>query len=500
MGVTSGLRAGSGGTGVRAGAGGSGVAAGSAAFNAIAALDWLHAYWTEGPEFEALALADAATVTNWPDEVGSLDLTNASSSMVLDAVNAAFNDKPTLYAAGGANGTKLSATAGATTPVPYSIVMVAKVTAGEGTNAHLIDSVASSPRYFIQPNASAWRYGNTATIDGALYSLEAVVDLHLHVVRFASATRHDVDGINYSLNGVSGTLGFNGISLLARYATNALIVGNVAFLGVYAGDIFADPDFDAFEAAIADHYGITIEPAAISAVAATVIGDAWGHWDASDTGSITVTSGNDADQIDDQTGNGHHLVGASGQKPQSGTRTLNGLNVLDFITNDHMTLAGMTLGMTNFTVMAALVRDGGSTGSGIVTFHNGGTNDYDNTNSAEAMASSSSQIISDIHDGNTSATVGQPNGVYAVRKAGTATGSGTIRALAGNGTESMRKFNSTASGTATDMYLGVRRVGGIPTTFFDGAIGEVIVWDRALTDDELRSVGASLAAKWGFAT
>lgn len=498
MGVTTGLRAGSGGTGLRAGAGGSGVASGP--FDPITAIGWLHAYWTEGPEFQALALADAAAVTNWPDEVSTLDLANASSSMVFDAVNSTFNGKPTLRAAGGANGTQLSATAGGTTAVPFSVVMVAKVDSGAGTNAHLIDSPTSSPRYFIQPSTNTWRYGNTSTIDGALYTLEAAADLHLHVVRFSATSRHDVDGINYALRGSSGTSGFNGISLLCRYATNGMITGDVAFLGVYAGDIFADPDFDAFEAALAEHYNITIEPAAITADAATVIADAWGHWDASDTGSITVTSGNDADQIDDQTGNGHHLVGASGQKPQSGTRTLNGLNVLDFITNDHMTLAGMTLGMTNFTVMAALVRDGGSTGSGIVTFHNGGTNDYDNTNSAEAMASSSSQIISDIHDGNTSATVGQPNGVYAVRKAGTATGSGTIRALAGNGTESMRKFNSTASGTATDMYLGVRRVGGIPTTFFDGAIGEVIVWDRALTDDELRSVGASLAAKWGFAT
>ena len=54
---------------------------------------------------------------------------------------------------------------------------------------------------------------------------------------------------------------------------------------------------------------------------------AW--FDPSDTGSITA-SGGIVSQLDDLSGNGNHVTNASGKGPVTGTRTHNGLNVLDY--------------------------------------------------------------------------------------------------------------------------------------------------------------------------
>ena len=54
-------------------------------------------------------------------------------------------------------------------------------------------------------------------------------------------------------------------------------------------------------------------------------------YDASDTASITDAGAGAVSQLNDKSGNGNHLVQATGgSRPTTGTRTINGLNVLDF--------------------------------------------------------------------------------------------------------------------------------------------------------------------------
>src|SRR5574337_1119294 len=54
-----------------------------------------------------------------------------------------------------------------------------------------------------------------------------------------------------------------------------------------------------------------------------------GWYDASDSSTITQ-SGGLVSQLDDKSGRGNHLTGSGGDRPTTGTRTINGLNVLDF--------------------------------------------------------------------------------------------------------------------------------------------------------------------------
>jgi len=58
-----------------------------------------------------------------------------------------------------------------------------------------------------------------------------------------------------------------------------------------------------------------------------------GWWDASDATTMAESSGSVASMAD-KSGSGNALIGGSGNRPETGARTLNGLNVLDFANND----------------------------------------------------------------------------------------------------------------------------------------------------------------------
>jgi len=61
-----------------------------------------------------------------------------------------------------------------------------------------------------------------------------------------------------------------------------------------------------------------------------------GWWDASDLSTITEAAGK-VSQLDDKSGNGNHMTQASGSlQPTTGTRSQNGLNVLDFVPSNRL--------------------------------------------------------------------------------------------------------------------------------------------------------------------
>ncbi|MCC7259478.1 MAG: FG-GAP repeat protein [Alphaproteobacteria bacterium] len=78
--------------------------------------------------------------------------------------------------------------------------------------------------------------------------------------------------------------------------------------------------------------------------------------DASDTASITKNGSNQVSQWNDKSGQNNHLTQASAtEKPLSGTRTLNGLNVLDFISDDSLATAWPWAAPVSFPITAFLV-------------------------------------------------------------------------------------------------------------------------------------------------
>ena len=81
--------------------------------------------------------------------------------------------------------------------------------------------------------------------------------------------------------------------------------------------------------------------------------DAW--YDASDAATISAT-GALVDQWNDKSGNGYHLTAAGGNRPSTGTRTQNSLNVIDADGTNQMEVSGVVMN-TSFSIFIVGVVD-----------------------------------------------------------------------------------------------------------------------------------------------
>lgn len=212
--------------------------------------------------------------------------------------------------------------------------------------------------------------------------------------------------------------------------------------------------------------------------------------DAADTATISQ-SGGLVSQWDDKSGHGYHATQAtSSAQFGTGSRTINGRNAVECDgSNDFMTLPSglytMTTGATTTfiafqtdTIAASnqLLMDGGATGfnyrpgwivsSGIKTIHNAAStsnealiNSVVNTTGPHIVTMKRDDVLQTIYfDGGSATTAPAING--------------TMTAL--------RICRSTGS-----------------TSPYDGLIGEILIYTRALNDTERGNVRSYLSTKWG---
>ena len=203
---------------------------------------------------------------------------------------------------------------------------------------------------------------------------------------------------------------------------------------------------------------------------------AW--YDASDTASITA-SGGAVSQLNDKSGNGNHLTqSVAGSKPTTGTRTIAGLNTLDFDGGDSLntvTADGQT------PVQAYVVCEPDTVAAGSRTMLNwGGAN---------------AQWYIDANDPSIYFGVGV---ISAANQASAATpllvagyDRGTSDIVRANGTTATGNAGALTAATAG----GLGGVGGV--NFFDGKIAEVLVFNKALPTIYDLAVREYLAKKWG---
>lgn len=209
---------------------------------------------------------------------------------------------------------------------------------------------------------------------------------------------------------------------------------------------------------------------------------AW--WDASDAATITDAGGGAVSAWADKSGSGYNLTAAGTARPTTGTRTINGLNVLDFDGgSDVLSLTGFN--QPAICVYAVIEPDtisgtdlivhSGTTGSddwsfylnaGTPTFFGGGSSATCTALSAGTLVLMRSWAIG----------VGSNGWAFKMR----ANGNQGAAALSG-----------------VKIYTGLQ-VGNTDTgsNFYDGKIGEVVLVAQGLsagTDSDLRSY---LANKW----
>lgn len=213
--------------------------------------------------------------------------------------------------------------------------------------------------------------------------------------------------------------------------------------------------------------------------------------DAADTSSITA-SGGAVSQWNDKSGNGRHATqGTSGNRPTTGTRTLNSKNALDFVAASNHLLelpSGMyavSAGANTVIVVAAADNtnnnhrfyNGSVSGTTCVTARYGSTTTFSVQNRTAVAL--------------TNITITRNTSAHAMgyRRSGTA----------------ITPFYDGAEGAAgsnaqdvTLTALGIGRDPSSTTDSFDGVMAEILVFSRSLTNAELNKIGSYLASKWGI--
>ena len=220
-------------------------------FNPETDITWHSLFWAEGTDFVAEGYADTNDVTTWPNETGQTNATEVTDTPTYDAVNASFNNQPTVAYG---DDDRLGADPFSVAPTyPISIVAIGNVAAGGaryvfgGNDAdHRTDSYASG---------GEWRMtrGGTTVGAGTQDSLP-----HLFVMNADSTDTLTIDGVGV-LSGNSGPDQIEGLILGHYFGTaDASVGGNIALIGIYEGDITADGSWSDFETWAEDHYGLTI--------------------------------------------------------------------------------------------------------------------------------------------------------------------------------------------------------------------------------------------------
>lgn len=204
------------------------------------------------------------------------------------------------------------------------------------------------------------------------------------------------------------------------------------------------------------------------------IPDLWGWWDASDAASIVLGTAPAVAQWNDKTANGRNMYNATAtQRPATGIRTMNGKNVLDFDGYSggiRYLRSGVQSLPQPYTIVAVAQYDNLDTGRQLV--RNVG---IISTTASSWTMSAGGAIVNGAQDALPHLFVGTFNGTsstFHVDGIGVTGGSGAA--------------------TGTELFIS----GTSSLTSWDGAIAEVAIYSRALTDPERTGLQTSLKAKW----
>jgi hypothetical protein len=235
--------------------------------------------------------------------------------------------------------------------------------------------------------------------------------------------------------------------------------------------------------------------------------------DASDTSTITE-SGGAVSQWNDKSGNGYNVTQATGtDQPTTGTRTQNGLNVLDFDGSNDQLRSGNVVtqittskALTQFVVVKSDRTNAASEGivgaqrSGNFDYQSGWLQERRTTFLALSIGVGASGGVSSYNAARFSDSSTSPM-IYVLQiSAGAGSKSAHVNATAKtlttfDGTMATSSFLSSGSGNHT---INIGNRGTITNNAFDGWIGEVLLYDSSLSDADRESVTDYLIDKWGI--
>lgn len=224
---------------------------------------------------------------------------------------------------------------------------------------------------------------------------------------------------------------------------------------------------------------------------------AW--WDASDTSTITSSSGA-VSQWNDKSGNGYHLTQAtSSAQPTTGSVTKNGLNVLKFDGGDVMNYAGTTgMNVTSVTVLGVFEETTTADNVGFFVAHASTGNDYDRTDAIVNASVTGSHLFETVRNQGNARVSGGGATPFAVWMSIWTSSS----LIARRNKLSLNTGSQTGTwGTANGGFvLGGRYLSGAvaSTNRLTGNIAEMVVFDRELNSSDYDKLTDHLMSKWGI--
>lgn len=188
---------------------------------------------------------------------------------------------------------------------------------------------------------------------------------------------------------------------------------------------------------------------------------------------------------DDKSGNDYHAVQSNGSKqPITNTRTMNGINAIDFDGTAHY--------LENNSGLYTLTT-GASTIFTVLNPENRERSVYGGDGKLNWRLNGGSNRSLFFHHPSTGISIAPWMGTGVDNVIVQARSGGTTKAIQ-NGADINSFASSGANFTMTSFNIGATSSGG---ELFDGLICEYVIFSRYLTDDELNTMGNYLASKWG---
>jgi hypothetical protein len=233
----------------------------------------------------------------------------------------------------------------------------------------------------------------------------------------------------------------------------------------------------------------TLDPGTISGLQA--------HYDASNTGSMEAGPA-DVNLWFDLTANTHDLITQGGSTVGTGYSTQNSLNVVDFVSGDRIGNAGSLIDYGSHTIIMVLKITSNDDGGLYDVFGTGSTVDGDvlwRLQDADPGVGIDHTIRTRFYRGAganiVESSVSQGTGWrITVQRANGGTNAQDVIV---DGTIDTRTATGVVSSTNRGVFLFSRDSANRNTA---GSIAEVLIYDEALTDNDLNAVGKHLATKW----
>ena len=204
----------------------------------------------------ALGLSDAAAVSTWPDEIGSEDLTQTGANRPTYRTAGTINSVPAVR---GDGSQYLNRTAASFTGLaqPDTVVMIAKyATLTNTSDPYLVDGAGSTRQILTgrYSNISVWLFFAGTVVGGSASNTSA----HLWLGYFNGASSvGQIDGTQVS-SGNFGSNNLDGMALFTNSTFDFKASADIAFVGLFSGDVRTDPKWSDFKAYCLSHWGITV--------------------------------------------------------------------------------------------------------------------------------------------------------------------------------------------------------------------------------------------------